>query len=101
MASITAPDGLHFGDTFEVEFVPPKSYKGGLWARADCYREGDGHLYTQFVNLDDTSSQDGPFVLGPTPSWLEGGASCTVQLMSLSGIHPDRVFASDDFTVEP
>ena len=100
MASITAPDGLHFGDTFQPEFTPPKNYDGGLWARADCYRDGQ-HLYSGFVNLDDTSDQDGPFVLGPTPSWQGGAASCTLQLVVYNGLKRDKVLASDDFDVAP
>ena len=90
MASISINEtGLRFGDTFTVSFVPPKRYKGGLWARADGYAnatsQGVALLYTQFVNLDGRSSQSGPFVLGPTPSWPAGGCDLVVRLVALSG----------------
>ena len=98
MTSIKAPDGLHFGDTFMVEYEPPRRYTGGLWARADCYQNGT-HVYAQYVNVDDTSSQDGPFTLGPTPSWSGGAASCTVRLLALSGTRRDKELATDDFEV--
>ena len=99
-ASITAPDGLAFGDTFTVEFTAPNHYNGGLWARGECHN-ADGIAWVQYVNLDDTSTQDGPFVLGPTPSWSGGGAECRVDLLVLNGYRADRVLASDDFEVRP
>lgn len=98
-SSITAPDGLSFGDTFTVEVTAPNRYNGGLWARGECRQESV--VWVQYVNLDDTSTQDGPFVLGPTPSWSGGGADCTVTLLVLNGYHPDRALASDDFAVLP
>lgn len=98
-ASITAPDGLSFGDTFTVEFTAPRNYNGGLWARGECRQESV--VWVQYVNLDDTSTQDGPFVLGPTPSWSGGGAECNVTLLVLNGYRADRVLASDAFVVVP
>lgn len=80
-ASITAPDGLHFGDTFSVEFTAPARYSGGLWARGECRQESV--VWVQYVNLDATSPQGGPFVLGPTPSWSGGGATCAVTLLAV------------------
>ena len=98
-SSITAPDGLRFGDTFTVEFTAPRNYNGGLWVRGECRQESV--VWVQYVNLDDTSTQDGPFVLGPTPSWSGGGATCTVTLLVLNGYRADRDLATDAFEVQP
>ncbi len=97
--SIEAPDGLRFGESFEPTLVLPTRYRGGLWARGECQQ--DSVVWVQWVNYDDTSSQDGPFTLGPTPSWSGGGASCRIELWSTSGIYPDHLYAKDTFEVLP
>ena len=93
-ASITAPDGLSFGDTFSVTFTEPNHYAGGLWARADCFQSGT-IVYRQFAY------PDGTFTLGPTPSWFGGAADCTVTLLAIDGYRGIHEYASDGFSVAP
>lgn len=109
-ASITAPDGLVFGQTFSVAFVPANGPDKDYWARADCYANASTQtsvaigapVYAQYVHLE-PGIQQGPFTLGPTPSWSGGGATCTVKLLAFS--YPSGTFsnplATDDFTVAP
>jgi hypothetical protein len=105
-ASIAAPDGLTFGDTFSVTFVPANGPDHDYWARADCFAnaftEGvpqppDGIVYRQFVHLEPGVQ---PFTLGTTPSWWGGGADCLVTLISIDGGKVSE-YAEDVFLVGP
>ena len=101
-ASITAPDGLSFGDTFSVTFTPPNHYSGALRARGECRANdtslGVNVLWIQYASTEGTTA--GPFTLGPTPSWLGGGADCIVALVSIDN-NRYHLFAEDDFVVAP
>jgi len=108
-ASIAAPYGLRFGDSFSVIFSPAAGPDKDYWARADCYADDTtigqppgSAIYAQYVHLE-AGIQQGPFVLGPTPSWQGGGASCAVRLIAYNGKTGtfSKPYATDDFTVGP
>lgn len=100
-ASITAPDGLHFGDVLsaeQIDVTPPNQYRGGLWGEVTCSQDGSVVLIG-WLNLDDTASQDST-KLGPSPSWTGGAASCVIELWSFHGIYGAHgPYASDAFGV--
>ena len=96
-ASITAPNGLSFGDTFSVTITEPRHYAGGLFTHLFCLANPTSQ---GTAVLQESWSSSGTFTLGPTPSWSGGGADCTVTLQSHNGGKVTD-YASDDFIVTP
>jgi hypothetical protein len=101
-ASITAPDGLSFTDAYTVTYIAPNHFSASLWAHATCSQSGS-QVYAIFVELDEsvpggTVDMDN---LGPTPSWMSGGADCSVELIAISGLRQDKIYATDTFSVGP
>lgn len=116
-ASITGPDGFHFGETAGVTFdagnakVDPFDW----WARVDCYRNDTtvtGYwdpalgevVYAEMLHLGDQAGypvNDNLMTFGPTQSWSGGGADCTVTLLRYDGNGRFFPFATDDFEVLP
>ena len=107
-AAIVAPDGLTFGDTFSVSWTPANGPDRDYWARADCFADASTvtsvalgePVYAQYIHLE-PGIQQGPFTLGPTPSWQSGGADCSVGLLTFDRGDISRFFATDDFAVGP
>ena len=97
-ASITAPDGLAFGDSFTPTYVAPNHYAGGLFVHLFCLAN-ETSVGTAVVQ-ESWASVGSPFTLGPTPSWAGGGADCTVTLQSHNGGKVTD-YASDAFIVAP
>ncbi len=105
-ASITAGAGPYsFGQTvatFDLvaSWTPRNGPQpsNGYWARADC-SQGGTVVYAQYQSITSTTQQGG-WVLGPTPLWQGGGATCTLRLDAMDdGI--DNFVATDTFTVGP
>ena len=69
---ISVPDGVFGGRTTAT--VNP----GGadVWAHARCYQDG-ALVFEQYVRVN--AEDQATFVLGPTPSWSGGGASCEAE----------------------
>lgn len=101
-ASITAPDGLHFGDTFMPTYVAPTNLHGDyLLASASCQAATGG--WAQTIYLDGPTVLVGPsvFTIGPSVTWQSGPATCVVSLVLFDAQHgwPGHVIASDPFEV--
>jgi len=96
-ASITAPEDVNFGETFDV--VAWEGTNGpdhDYWAKAECYQ---GTLvYAQFIHIELGYTT---FTAGPTPSWTGGAAECVVLLgyWNQRGTFSD--VAVDEFSVAP
>jgi hypothetical protein len=99
--SISAPSGLHFGDTFTPTYTAP-ALKPGLLLWAMCVCTVDGTVvYRQELSLDGkVGGNVRPFTLGPTPSWSSGPAHGALQLYTTNqyGEKP-RTLASATFEV--
>lgn len=101
-ASITAPDGLHFGDSFMPTFVEPSNLHGDfLFASASCQAATGG--WAQTVYLDGpyvVIGNPAPFTIGNTPTWSSGPATCVVSLVLFDAQRGTfRTIASDPFEV--
>lgn len=61
---------------------------GQMWLMNEC-RQNNSVVYQQYLKIA-SDGNSGPFTLGPTPSWPEGGAECkaTVQLYSKGSFKP-------------
>ncbi len=70
IAIVEAPPFI-FGQQINLNVVG----NDGGWIRNEC-RQSGSLVYAQF-NRVQSGGSSGPFTLGPTPSWSEGGASCT------------------------
>ena len=92
-ASISAPDGLSFGDTFSVTYTEPANWSGYLYAYAACY-QGDQRVWADYEELPADL-----FHLGPTPRWSGGAATCTVELVVFSLTGKRTSYASGAFEV--
>lgn len=99
-ASITAPDGLSFGDTLnssDIVFTPPNHYEGLLWGEIRCITPTN-NLATGWLSFE--SDVQSSVVLDSPTSWPSGPADCTITLWSLYGIPPgNKSYAVDDFYV--
>lgn len=99
-ASITAPDGLAFGQQFVPTWTAPNHSNGSLYARVDCSQPGSIMVYAEMRNLDGGVPGDlGPFTLGPTPRWSGGPASCVIRMWLFDGSRYRGPLAEDAFEV--
>jgi hypothetical protein len=111
--SIKAPDGLTFGDTFQVTWEPANGPDKDYWARAECFATDatethvalGAKVYEQSAHLEPAGGGVGigiqSLTLGPTPSWSGGGATCKVSLRAYDSRRGTfgKALATDDFTV--
>lgn len=100
---IVAGDGPYtFGQsvpTFDLvaDWAAKRGDPGSRWARIDCIADSGTGGLAQYQSLESTTQQGG-WKLGPTPSWSEGGASCVLALVFFdNGIQ--RTIATDTFEV--
>lgn len=79
--------------SLSVVEAPPYSFgqqisiaggEDGMWVRNECSQNGSFKpkdlVYAQFVRIE--GGVAGPFTLGPTLSWLSGGADCHAFLLT-------------------
>jgi hypothetical protein len=114
-ASIQGPDGAHFGETHGVTFEPAKAKVDPFrwWAKVECFANettygqsilDNGLVYAEYLHLGDQEGfpiNDDEMTLGPTLSWVDGGADCTVTLLANDGNGGFRSYATDGFEVLP
>ena len=93
-ANLTVPDGV-FGGTTVAHANPGGP---GTWVHATCMR-GGAVAMVQWVRVD--ADNHATLVLGPTPSWLSGGASCTAEEGYFGSNSRWRVQDTATFTVAP
>lgn len=110
--SISAPDGLHHGDSFMPTYEAPNYQQKDttfLMAELTCVRDGQIVL-SQRVDLEGRLElNQGPFVLdNPTQKpdgsgayWSSGPASCSLRMFTFDfdNAH-ERTLAYDSFEVE-
>ena len=89
--TITVPDGVFGGVT-----TASVSGASGLWVRAACSAFSGGSMVT-WVATD--SSGLATIQLGPTPTWMSGGASCTAEAGYFNNKSQWVVDASTGFNV--
>lgn len=99
-ASITGPDGAHFGESAGVTFEGPARVDAfRWWARVDCEAG-----YAEYLHLGEQAGapwNDNLATFGPTPSWSAGGSECSVTLLAYDGNGRFVPYATDTFEVLP
>jgi hypothetical protein len=93
-ANLTVPDGV-FGGTTDALANPGGD---GTWVHATCMQGGQVAM-TQWVRVDATNHAT--LVLGPTPTWTSGGASCSAEEGYFAGNGRWRVQDTTTFSVAP
>lgn len=86
--------GTHYiGDT--VSFTVSTSTTDP-WVRNQCSQSGK-LVYAQWKFV--VSGNTGPFTLGPTPSWVSGGADCKADVMDINNWENQKVVATTSYYV--
>ena len=93
-ANLTVSDGV-FGGTTVAHANPGGD---GTWVHATCMQAGQIAM-TSWVRVDATNQAT--LVLGPTPTWTSGGASCSAEEGYFAGNGRWRVQDSTTFNVAP
>lgn len=121
-ATITGPDGAHFGESHGVTFDGGKARVTDhyWWATVECYENAstilaatwspelreafEGLVYREFLHLGPQEGfpiNDNLMTFGPTSAWSGGGADCVLTLRAYDGNGGFNNYATDDFEVLP